>query len=266
MVQATWEAKPQMMNWLVQNCPENSIFPLHLLWRFPFDIICLLPTHSNPSFWASYEKSALQFDKHLRAIIFCFVPCHPSKINSRNCTDSVLIWRPLSVSFPWHRLFGIVGDCNSQLDKHLGGIWIKNSFYHTLYSLSTANIFKLSAHIAIWEKNVPPCCSPTLLTAHCLVLSECEFLTSPRCWDYLPPTCALSTQIPKGQQFRAEVTFHRLASKLWTCWCSTSKLLMTAKMLISDHNHHGSVGCRERVIRLFCGHSQRVVDNVSMSR
>lgn len=31
----------------------------------------------------------------------------------------------------------------------------------------------------------------------------------------LPPTYSLSIQIPKGQQFRAEVTFHRVASKLY---------------------------------------------------
>lgn len=120
MVQATWEAKPLVMNWLVQKYPENSIFPL---WRFPFDIICLLPTQSNPSFWASYKKSALQLDKHLCAIIFCFVHYNPSKISSRNCIGNMLTWRPLPVSFPWHHLFGIVGDCNSQLDKHLGREW-----------------------------------------------------------------------------------------------------------------------------------------------
>lgn len=34
------------------------------------------------------------------------------------------------------------------------GSWIKISFCHTLYSLSTADVFKLSARVVSWDKNV----------------------------------------------------------------------------------------------------------------
>lgn len=108
----------------MQSCPVNNILPHYSLWKFPFDLTSL--AYSTKSF---FLKTGLLMGSQLYNFINIFMflssvwfPVASARSVAETAAGSKLIRGPLPMSFTWHHLFGTVGDCDSQLGKHLGGI------------------------------------------------------------------------------------------------------------------------------------------------
>lgn len=216
---------------------QSHVLPRYSLHKFSFQLNYL--AYSNTLL---FLKTRLLTSQHCNFInIFMFsssvwFPVISVRSAAETSASNVLVWRPLPMSFIWHLSLGTVRACDRQLDKHLGV-----SVFNLLGILCQQQM-----HLICWFMELSGrricCCSAAphscFGSLSCLVWVWISTRPHAGYWLYLRRI--LSLQVPKGWRLGAEVASHRLASQLWTCWCSTSEPLQSAKQLMCDSNPHRS--------------------------